>query len=108
MSFKEKEIGVLKEVRDKHEVEIATWRTLALEHLVKVVMYDQMVQNQGEAFFVVLNETQLYINGAIVLPKGVRYGDEVQRCTCTHSKVGRIRSRDRRGGGGSIWDTWNF
>jgi hypothetical protein len=102
VSFKEKEIGVLKEVRDKHEVEIATWRTLALEHLVKVVMYDQMVQNQGEAFFVVLNETQLYINGAIVLPKGVRYGDEVQRCTCTHSKVGRIRSRDRRGGGGSI------
>ncbi len=99
--FNEMEISVRKEVRDKHEVEIATWKTLALEHLVKVVMYDQMVQNQGEAFFVVLNKTQLYINGVIVLPKGVRYGHEVQRCTCTHSKVGRIQgSRDRRRGGG--------
>lgn len=98
MAFKEKEIGVLKEVRDKHEVEIATWRTLALEHLVKVVMYDQMVQNQGEAFSIMLNETQLYINGLIVLPKGVRYGDEVQHYTCTHSKIGRIwGSRNRRG-----------
>jgi len=29
VTFKEKEIGVLKEVRDKHEVKIATWRTLA-------------------------------------------------------------------------------
>lgn len=53
-------------------------------------MYDQMVQNQGEAFSIMLNETQLYINGAIVLLKGVRYGDEVQRYTCTYSKVGRI------------------
>lgn len=101
VAFNEMEISILKEVRDKHEVEIATWKTLALEHLVKVVMYDQMVQNQGEAFFVVLNKTQLYINGAIVLPKGVKYGHEAQRCTCTHLKVGRIQgSRDRRRGGG--------
>jgi hypothetical protein len=76
VAFNEMETSVLKEVRDKHEMEIATWKTLALEHLVKVVMYDQMVQNQGEALFVVLNKTQLYINGAIVLPKGAIYGHE--------------------------------
>ncbi len=76
MVFNEKEICVLKEIKDKHEVEIATWRTLALEHLVKVVMYDQMIQNQGEAFFVVFNKAQLYINCAIVIPKGMRYGDK--------------------------------
>ncbi len=72
-------------------------------------MYDQMVQNEGEAFSLVLNEAQLYINGAIVLPKGVKYSDEVQCCTCTHSKVRKIRgNRDRRGGGGLGWHTWNF
>jgi hypothetical protein len=102
VAFKKKGIGVLKEVKDKHEVEIAKWRTLALEHLVKVVMYDQMVQNQGEALSVMFNEAQLYINGAIVLPKVMRYGDDTQCCTCTHSKIGSIRgSRDRRKGGGS-------
>jgi len=32
---------------------------LVVEHLVKVVMYDRMFQNQGEELFVVLNEAQL-------------------------------------------------
>lgn len=109
MAFKKKEISVLKEVKDKHEMEIAKWRTFALEHLVKVVMYDQMVQNPSEALSVVLNEAQLYINGSIVLPKVMRYGDDIQCCTCTHSKIRSIwGSRDRRKGGGLGWHTWNF
>jgi hypothetical protein len=48
-----------KEVRHKHEVRTTKWKVLVVEHLAKVVMYDQMFQNQGEELSVVLNEAQL-------------------------------------------------
>jgi hypothetical protein len=50
-----------KEVGHKHEVETTKWKVLVVEHLVKVVMYDQMFQSQSEELFVVLNEAQLFI-----------------------------------------------
>jgi hypothetical protein len=46
-------------VGHKHEVEITKWKVLLVENLIKVVMYDQMFQNQGEELFVVLNESQI-------------------------------------------------
>lgn len=40
-------------------MEITKWKVLLLENLAKVVMYDQMFQNQGEELVVVLNESQI-------------------------------------------------
>ncbi len=40
-------------------MEITKWKVLLVENLAKVVMYDQMFQNQGEELFVVLNESQI-------------------------------------------------
>jgi hypothetical protein len=48
-----------REVEHKHEVGITKWKLFVVEHLTKVVMYDQMFQNQGEELSVVLNEAQL-------------------------------------------------
>jgi galactose-1-phosphate uridylyltransferase len=48
-----------KEVGHKNEVETTKWKVVVVENLTKVVMYDQMFQNQGEELFVVLNEAQL-------------------------------------------------
>jgi hypothetical protein len=40
-------------------VEITKWKVLVVEILTKVVMYDQMFQNQGKELFVLLTETQI-------------------------------------------------
>jgi galactose-1-phosphate uridylyltransferase len=48
-----------KEVEHKHEVETTKWKVLVVENLAKVVMYEQMLQNQGEELFVMLNEAHL-------------------------------------------------
>jgi hypothetical protein len=48
-----------KEIGHKHEVRTTKWKVLVVEHLAKVVMYDQLFQNQGEELSVVLNETHL-------------------------------------------------
>jgi len=48
-----------KEVRHKHEVGTTKWEVIVVEHLAKVVLYDQMFQNQGEELSIVLNEAQL-------------------------------------------------
>jgi len=45
-----------KDIGHKHEVDTTNWKVLVVENLAKVVMYDQMLQNQGEELFVVLNE----------------------------------------------------
>jgi hypothetical protein len=37
-----------KEVGHKHEVGTTKWKVLVVEHLAKVVMYDQNFQNQGD------------------------------------------------------------
>jgi hypothetical protein len=37
-------------------VEIAKYKALVVGHSAKVVMYDQMLQNQGEELFIGLNE----------------------------------------------------
>ncbi len=44
---------------------MAKWKVLASEHLAKVVLYDQMFQNQGEELSVVLNEDQLLMCSCI-------------------------------------------
>ncbi len=40
-------------------MEITKWKVLVVEILTKVVMYDQMFQNQGKELFVLLTETQI-------------------------------------------------
>ncbi len=48
-----------KEIGHKHEMGTTKWKVLVVEHLAKVVMYDQMFQNQGDELFVVFNKAQL-------------------------------------------------
>jgi hypothetical protein len=38
---------------------MAKWKALALEHSIKAILYDGMLQNQGEDLSTVLNEAQL-------------------------------------------------
>jgi hypothetical protein len=38
---------------------MAEWKVLTLEHLIKFILCDGMLQNQGEELSMVLNETQL-------------------------------------------------
>jgi hypothetical protein len=40
-------------------VEIIRWRALAMENSAEAITYDQMLQNQGEELFFLLNEIQL-------------------------------------------------
>jgi hypothetical protein len=58
-SAKEMESVAQRETKVKQDAKITKWKAFTLEQSAKVVLFDQLLENQGEELFVVLIETQL-------------------------------------------------
>lgn len=53
------EVVTQKEVEVKEDVEITKWKALALEQLAKAILFNQLLENQGDELYVVLIEAWL-------------------------------------------------
>ncbi len=55
-SAREMEVVAQRETKIKQDVKTTKWKALALEQLAKVVLFHQLLENQGEELFAILIE----------------------------------------------------
>jgi hypothetical protein len=58
-SAREMEIIAQREVKVKQDAKIMKWEALAFKQLTKAILFDQLLENQGEKLSVILTKAQL-------------------------------------------------
>jgi chromosome segregation ATPase len=58
-SAREMEISTQREVKLKQDAKTMKWKALVLGQLAKVILFDQLLKNQGKELYVVLTKAQL-------------------------------------------------